>query len=106
MGALIALGILAMILIFSPIRDFLTLRYYYTQEEIKRQDLRVVSYQGRRFPHTVVFSNGDRKRYELTPQLMDVCLAASMVGAFTWLAYFTRPAKIYDDETDTKADTS
>ena len=29
-----------------------------------------------------------------------------MAGAFIWLAYFTRPAKIYDDGTDAKADTS
>ena len=28
-----------------------------------------------------------------------------MAGAFIWLAYFTRPAKIYDDGTDAKADT-
>lgn len=108
MGVLIGLFTLVMVFVYSPIMKHLTLRYYYTQEEIKRQDLRVVSLGGGRGRNRgiVVFSNGDRKEREWPLMIMYFCTMAPVAASFIWLAYFTRPARIYDDETDTKAETS
>jgi hypothetical protein len=107
MGALIVLFILVIIFVCLPIMENLTLRHYYTQEEIKSQDLRVVSLGGGRGRNrgVVVFSNGDRKERDLVIELMGICTIAPTAVVFIWLAYFTRPAKIYDDGADSKADT-
>ena len=108
MGALIGLGILVMVFVCIPIREFLILRTTTTPTRRSRGKIsgscRMEAVEARR--GMVVFSNGDRKTRDLAIHFIGICVVAPFAAAFIWLAYFTRPAKIYDDGTDTKVDTS
>jgi hypothetical protein len=63
--------------IFPWIGEAVLLRYYYTPEEIERENLRVVKIIGKR---EVVFSNGERRPYESYPKrmLVGICVALSL----------------------------
>lgn len=82
LAALFLSGILVILVVYRPIHEAVMLRYYYTPEEIRRDNLRVVEIVARR--GIIIFSNGERRAYETRLKVLFVGIAGALTLA--WFA--------------------
>lgn len=81
LAALFLSGILVILVVYRPIHEAVMLRYYYTPEEIRRDNLRVVEIVAKR---DIIFSNGERRAYETRLKVLFVGIAGALTLA--WFA--------------------
>jgi len=81
LAALFFSAILVILVVYPPIHEAVMLRYYYTPEEIRRDNLYVVEIVGKR---DIIYSNGERRAYETGLKVLFAGIAGGLTLA--WVA--------------------
>ena len=79
LAALFLSGILVIMVVNRPIHEAVMLRYYYTPEEIREDNLRVVEIVAKR---DIIFSNGERRAYDTGLKVLFAAIAGGLLLAW------------------------